>query len=329
MKVIFPEYWIWLLGIPLSIGILFLVYKRVALITETWFSSDEYERSYPMIKFGLRVAGFVLLFMALVGPYWGEKEGESNLLGREIFILLDVSASMNAEDIKPSRLEKAKRELKMVINHLDGDKVGLILFTESAYVQCPLTHDRQAVSLFLDLAETRQFAQTGTQYRSALATAMDRFLNGSPESANTSRGIILVSDGEDFGDTYASLIERLKQSDVRVFPVGVGTYEGAPIPQFVNNKKKGYKRFEDGTVAISRLIDDDLQNLANEFGTRYIRLSNPTESLSELEKDIDDLASSPLDTQVAKVKNNKFQVFLFFSVMSLFVSLFLMPIRKV
>lgn len=305
------------------------MYKRVAAITQAWFSADEYERSYPLLKFGLRTMGFVLLFIALMGPYWGENEHDSKLLGREIFILLDVSASMNAEDIKPSRLEKVKRELKTVINHLEGDKIGLILFTESAYVQCPLTHDRQAVSLFLDLAETRQFAQTGTQYRSALATAMDRFMNGNEESQNTSRGIILVSDGEDFGDTYVSLIERLKQSNVQVFPVGVGTYEGAPIPQFINNKKKGYKRYEDGTVAISRLIDQDLQNLADEFGTDYIRLSNPTATLAGLEKDIDNLAASPIDTQLAQVKNNKYQLFLFFSVISLFLSMFLMPIRKV
>lgn len=307
---------------------MFLVYKRVTFITETWFSPDQYERSHPLAKFFLRSAGFVMLLVALLGPYWGESQERVSILGREFYILLDVSASMNAEDVKPSRLERVKRELKQLITKLEGDKVGLVLFTENAYVQCPLTSDLRAVSMFLDMAETKNFAQTGTQFRSALATALDRFMRNQEGSEALTRAIILVSDGEDHGDTYASLIERLKNLSIRVFPVGVGTYEGAPIPNGGEAGDRSYIRYEDGSIAISRLTDQDLKVIAGEFGTQYVKLDQQYANLAELEKQIYGLKASPLDTQIEKVKNNQYQLFAFLAVILLFASMFLMPIRK-
>ena len=329
MNVVYPQYWIWMLGLPVSIGIIFLVYKRVSQITHIWFSEDQYERSRPFTKFFLRAAGFLLLFIGLLGPYWGDYEQKIGIVAREFYIVMDVSASMNARDIKPSRLERMKRELKQLIAKMEGDKIGLILFTENAYVQCPLTHDHEALTLFMDMAETNQFQQTGTQFRSALATAMDRFVNTESSDPNTSRGIILISDGEDFGDTYASLIERLKDARIEVFTVGVGTYEGAPIPREIDENVQGFKRYEDGTMVISRLVDDDLRSIANEFGTHYVVLDEPYDNIGDLERQIYALTASPIEAHMEKVENNRYQIFLFFSVILLFSSMFLMPIRKI
>ena len=282
-----------------------------------------------MTKFFLRSGGFFMLFIALLGPYWGESQEQVSILGREIYILLDVSASMNAQDVKPSRLERVKRELKQLVTKLEGDKVGLILFTENAYVQCPLTNDLRSLSLFLDMAQTSNFAQTGTQFRSALGTALDRFTRQEEGREALTRAIILVSDGEDYGDTYASLIERLKNLSIRVFPVGVGTYEGAPIPKGAEGEaERAYLRYEDGSIAISRLTDQDLKTIADEFGTQYVQLDQQFANLSELEKQIYSLKASPLDTLIEKVKNNQYQLFAFLAVMLLFASMFLMPIRK-
>ncbi|MEM6803558.1 MAG: VWA domain-containing protein, partial [Bacteroidota bacterium] len=274
MQVVYPEYWIWALGLPASIGIIYLVYRRVAYITKAWFSEDQYARSQPLTKFILRSLGFCLLFLGLMGPFWGSQQERMNALAREFYILLDVSASMNAEDIRPTRLKRVKRELRQLSGKLEGDKIGLILFTENAYVQCPLTLDHDAFLTFLDMAETYQYAQTGTQFRSALAMAMDRFSKSDTTDRNISRSIILISDGEDFGDTYASVIERLKDADIHVFTVGIGSYEGAPVPD-TDPSKKGYKRNEDGTTVISRLIDDDLISIANEFNTDFVSLDDP------------------------------------------------------
>ncbi|MEZ4825067.1 MAG: VWA domain-containing protein [Bacteroidia bacterium] len=329
MKVAFPEYWIWMLGLPVTLGIIYLVYRRVAFITQTWFSAEQYERSYPLVKMGMRMGGFVLLFVALLGPYSKKGNDNSRFMGREIFIILDVSASMNTEDIKPSRLTYVKKELKELVSHLEGDKIGLILFAEYAYVQCPLTLDRRAVNLFLDMAESGQFAQTGTQFRSALAVAMDRFHNTSDDNSNKTRAVILVSDGEDFGDNYVSLVERLKQAGIAVFTVGVGTYEGGPVPHIVDNRKAGYKRYEDGALAISRLTDEALSSLASDFNTEYVKVNEQDKTLLPLETQIESLSSSPFMANMNKVENNQFQAFLFLALLLLMGSMFIMPIRKV
>lgn len=317
-----------MMGVPVSLGILFLVYKRVIQISTAWFSPDQYARSYPFTKFALRASGFLLLFAALIGPYWSTSEQQINILGREIYILMDVSSSMNTRDVQPSRLDRAKQELKKVIDHLEGDKIGLILFTESAYVQCPLTPDHDAVKLFIDLAETEQYAQKGTQFRRALTRALERFRATPQVDEKVSRAIILVSDGEDFGDSYASLIDRLKRANVKVFPVGIGTYGGGPIPQDADDDQN-YKRRPDGTMIVSRLIDENLKEIAQTFGTEYQRISQPTDDLVALETQIYNMTASPLEASIELVENNRFQAVLFLAVMLLLASLFLMPIRKV
>ncbi|WNJ16906.1 VWA domain-containing protein [Pontibacter sp. G13] len=329
MQFAFPEYWTWLLGIPVTIAILYLVFRRVTYITESWFSPDQYSRSHPFLKFGMRTAGFSLLFIALLGPYLNRKQESVSLVGREIFILLDVSASMNAQDVRPSRLEKAKEELGHLINHLKGDKIGLILFTEHAYLQCPLTQDYEALSLFLEMAGTYQFAQTGTQFRSAMVMAMDRFRHSeTDQTLPDSRAIILVSDGEDFGDTYASLIGRLNQARIKVFPVGVGTAEGARVPRYEQGKQQGFMRREDGSVARSVLKDEDLKNLAVAFNTPYYKLDRSDQTLGELEERLYALTASPVETRILQVNNNLYQGVLLMAILLLFASMTLMPTRK-
>jgi len=329
VKFAFPEYWIWMLGIPVSLGIMYLVYKRVSQIIFTWFSKDQYERSFPLLKFGLRALAFVLLFMALLGPYQSTSEEQVNIMGREIYLLLDVSASMNATDIQPTRLERAKLELQKLVDQLKGDKLGLILFTENPYVQCPLTQDHEAVKLFIQMAETEQFTQTGTQFRNALALALDRFNHIEMESQQISRAVVIISDGEDHGDSYASLIERMKRQGIKVFTVGIGTDEGAPIPVSIQSSNPSYKRQEDGEVVISRLEDDALREIGKAFGTEYLRIDQDMVSTEKLEGQIYDITASALETSIEQVKNNQFQVFIFISVVLLVASMFIMPIRKV
>ncbi len=327
MKFAFEEYWIWLLGIPVSLGIMFLVYKRVGQITDTWFSADQYGRSYPFLKFVLRGSAFTLMFIALMGPYIETREEQVSIMGREVYIIMDVSASMNAADIQPSRLTKAKQELKMLVNYLKGDKIGLIVYTEHPYNQCPLTQDHEAVKLFIDMAKTDQYVQTGTQLRSALVMALDRFKNTLKGASQVSRAIILVSDGEDFGGGYTSLIHRLKSENIRVFPVGIGTEEGAPVP--VQPNGRDFKRLEDGSVVISRLEDENLKAMAREFGTTYICLDSDLKNLEPLKNQIYSMTATPLEVSIEQVANNRFQFFLFSSIILLFVSMVIMPIRKV
>jgi Ca-activated chloride channel family protein len=324
----FGEYWIWMLGIPVSLGIIFLVYKRVSQITTLWFSPDQYARSRPQLKFGLRAVSFLLLFAGLLGPYWGVQERSVSSLGREIYFLLDVSASMNATDVAPSRLMRAKEEIESILPDLKGDRVGLILFTEYPYIQCPLTQDHRAFRLFLNMADTRQFKQTGTQFRSALAKAVERLNETRRIQPEVSQAVVLISDGEDFGDLYTSLIERMRTAGVSVFTVGIGSYEGAPVPFARDGESRSFIRHPDGSMVMSQLQDTELRNIARASGTRYLAIDGPKDNLRPLTHQIHRLVASPLDTRRIQVENNKYQAFLLASVMLLFFTLFLMPIRK-
>lgn len=317
-----------MLGIPVSLGIIFLVYKRVSQITTLWFSPDQYARSYPQLKFWLRALAFVLLFVALMGPYWQRERRPMSSLGREIYFLLDVSASMNATDVAPSRLMRARQEIAAILPELKGDRLGLILFTEYPYVQCPLTQDHRALRLFLNMADTRQFKQTGTQFRSALAKAVDGLNQTRRLQPEVSQAVVIITDGEDNGDLYTSLIERMRAAGVAVFTVAVGTYDGAPVPQLDNRGAGSFMRHPDGSLVRSRVQESALRDMARAFGTRHLSIQEPGDNLQPLVKQIRRLAASPLETRMLQVENNQYQGFLLLSVMLLCFTLFLMPVRK-
>jgi len=268
------------------------------------------------------------MFFALIGPYWDAKDQNVDVLGREIYILLDVSSSMNTEDLRPSRLGKIKKELKKLIYDLRGDRIGLIVFSAYPYVQCPLTQDFQSVSMFLDLATTEQFSNKGTNYRQALRMALERLIDSQKTRDEMNRAIILVSDGGDHGETYMSIIDRLQQANIKVFTVGVGTDEGAAVPKLQKGRKKGYKKYPDGQIAVSKLEDQPLQELASAFNTRYIRLDAQFKNLNPLRDQIKRLSSAPLATKRERVKNNKYQFFLLISFLTLGFSMFYMPVQK-
>jgi len=324
----FGEYWVWMLGIPICVGILFLAYNRVSQITLMWFSPDQYGRSYPLTKFILRAVAFIFLFIGLIGPYWGVEKRRVKSLGREIYFLMDVSASMNVNDVGPTRLERAKAEIRRLLPELEGDRVGLMLFTEHPFIQCPLTQDHKTFELFLNIAETGQFKQTGTQFRSVLAKVVDRLAESRAEQPEISQAVVLISDGEDFGDKYVSVIERLRRRQVKVFTVGIGTYEGGPVPAQAENRSSEFVRYQNGNVVISQLQDQRLREIASTFGTQYQSIKDDDDHLDQLASQIRELVASPLELRTAEVENNKYQVFLFISIILLFATLVIMPIRR-
>ena len=328
MKFVFPENGLWILLMPVSIGIIYLVYRRVKGITNSWFDPKEIRWNFPQLKFWLRFFALILTLISLTGPYLSEGEQEVDVLGREIYLLLDVSSSMNATDIKPSRLEKAKRELKILIEALKGDRIGLIVFTDYAYVQCPLTSDYQMLITFLDLVKTDQFNQTGTQYRNALAASLDRLVNMDANGQAVNKGLVLISDGGDFGDTYTSIIDRLKQKQIKLYPVGIGSYEGTTIPSDPLFPQGAKMRDEDGAPVISYLIDEPLKLMAREFGTKYLTISESYMGLDALEKQLMKLDASPYATQLQLVEKNQYRLFLLPACICLFISLIIMPIKK-
>lgn len=328
MDFIYPKYAFLWLAIPVLVAILLMVYRRARQAVGNWFEPSQYRWSFPLLKAALRLGGVACMIFALMGPYQSEEIKEVESLAHEVYILLDVSASMYTEDIRPSRLQKARRELKALVDDLKGDKVGLIVFADHPFVQCPLTHDLQAVKLFLDLADPAQFAQQGTQLRPALQMALERFMSAETPPDAVGRVVVIVSDGEDHGGTFSSLAERLQRLNVQVFPVGVGTYAGGQIPEYVDGKPKGIKEIEPGVPAISRLTDEPLKALADEFNVPYYKLDEPSKTLRSLAQEIRLLQPAALEVSQEQLANNQYRLFLLVGIGMLFLSLFLMPRRR-
>ncbi len=207
------------------------------------------------VKAALLMAGVLLVAISLAGPNYGFRWQEIRQRGVDIVIALDCSRSMTAADIQPTRLERAKREVFDLLAMLQGDRVGLVAFAGTAYLQCPLTLDYDAFNLFLNALTPDYLPVGGTDINAALQTAMDSFDPKSPAD----KAIILITDGEHTGSGDAlKAAEALKQRDIKLFCIGVGGAEGVPIPAAAG----GFKKDRSGQIVLSRLDETTLKAMA-------------------------------------------------------------------
>jgi Ca-activated chloride channel homolog len=189
--------------------------------------------------------------------------------GIDIVIALDGSKSMLAEDVKPSRLVRAKTELASFIDGLTGNAIGVIAFAGDAYVMCPLTTDADAAKLFLDIIGPDMMPIPGTDFGKAIDVSLS-LLN--PKEMNY-KALVLVTDGEDLGKNTAQAIQRAAEQHVRVFPVAFVTAEGSPIPDYdAQGNLTAYKKDKDGQVVMSRMNERELIVMAQATGGRFLRV---------------------------------------------------------
>ena len=216
------------------------------------------------VKAALVILGILFACIALLRPQWGYTLREIKRKGIDIFVLVDTSDSMLAEDISPNRMERAKRELVDLLKYLHGDRIGLIAFAGRPFVACPLTTDYEAFGLFVDALDTDLIPVQGTDISGAVETALTSF----PSDESRSKAVILITDGEDtLGRVFASA-QKAKEQGVRTFVIGMGSEKGAPIPLRVGN---GFKKDRDGSMVISKLDEAALQKLALATGGSYVR----------------------------------------------------------
>ena len=187
------------------------------------------KRGYVAAKAVVRTLYMALLMLAFMGPSFGRIKQEVKALGKDIYIAVDVSESMNAIDVAPSRLDKVRFELKNLLNLLSGDRLGLIVFSDEAFLQCPLTYDQGAITLFVETLSSRIINGGGTDLSQPLQLALTRFAKS--EAAESAKAVVLISDGEDFGERYGSAaLDDLERAGIKVYTVGVGTAEGSRYP---------------------------------------------------------------------------------------------------
>lgn len=232
-------------------------------------------------KAALVVTGVLMLAIALAGPRFGTQLREVKREGIDLVIALDVSASMLAEDVAPNRLSRAKNEIKKLLDELEGDRVGLVIFAGDAFIQCPLTTDYSALRLFLDVADPSMIPTPGTNFEAALETSLRAFdapTEGSEEQPT--RALLFVSDGENHVANVGDLLKRARSQGIVIFSAGVGETSGAPIPEYQGGRRTGYKRDATGEIVNTRLEEHALQRLANDGA--YFRIARTSSSLSKI-----------------------------------------------
>jgi Ca-activated chloride channel family protein len=317
MSWLHPAY-VWaLLAAPLAAGLFWYAVRRRREAREALGHGALIGRLTPTAsprrrrwKAALVVAAVLLLGATLMGPRYGTKLRQVERRGVDLLIALDVSKSMHAEDVAPSRLRRAKREIKDLLPQLAGDRVGLILFAGDAFLQCPLTSDYSSVRLFLDVAGPDLIGTPGTQFQSAWQAAEAAFeanASGPEDLGPPAQALLLLSDGEDHAGGVASIKKRAREMGVSVFAAGIGTPEGGPIPLYDDGgQQTGYKRTggRGGERVRTRLEEEALQSLAT---GGYFRIGRTESTLGNLPAALRQMEQASFSSEQFEEYNEQFQ----------------------
>jgi Ca-activated chloride channel family protein len=301
--------------------VIFLVWRRKALNRFGEFHlihrlMPEFSTGRLIFKFVLLMIAFAFLVLALADPQTGSKMEKVERRGIDVMIALDVSNSMLAEDIRPSRLERAKQAISKLIDRLDGDRIGIIVFAGKAYNQLPITTDYGAAKMFLSAINTNIVPVQGT----AIADAVE-MATGSFGQSTHNKAIIVISDGEDHQGDVLEKTEAAAKKGIVVYAVGIGTTEGGPIPVYNGDIRTGYKKDRDGTTIITRLDDSLLQRIASIGKGMYVRITNSEEGWQKVFDDLNKIQKSELESRQFSDYEDRFQYFIGFSLLFLIFEL--------
>ena len=259
------------------------------------------------MKFILRVTFFTLLIISLLGPNFGIKEEKVEVVGKDIMIAVDLSESMNANDIQPSRIEKVKFEIKKIVDEFSGDRIGIIMFSGEAFVQCPLTYDKNALNLFVETLNTGLVPNSGTDFGPPLELGLSKLQDeNSGDNDFKSKIIILFSDGEDFGEDTDQSIEKIKENSLKLFSVGIGTDEGSKILDDFGN----FKKDNEGNDVITKLNSSSLRETADKTGGKYYEISKNKNEINQMITEIKNIKGDVIDQQTSNISENKYFYFL-------------------
>ena len=245
--------------------------------------------------------------------------------GIDLYIAVDVSNSMNAEDIVPSRLERSKQAINKLISEMRGDRIGVIVFADKAFVQLPITTDYSAARMFLSTINTKLVASQGT----AIAEAINLALKSFPDEAH-SRAIVIISDGEDHeNDAAVKAAQEAAKQGVRIYTIGMGLPDGAPIPEYNQyGHQTGYRKDGNGNTIITRLDEQMLQKIASAGNGIYVRASNSNVGLSKIYEDISKLDKTEIEAKVFTDYEDQFQWFVGAAIVLLLIEILISSGKK-
>lgn len=266
---------------------------------------------------GLWLAAVTLLLVALARPQWGTETQEVERQGVQVMVALDVSNSMLAQDLKPSRLERAKLEIADLMRRIGGDEVGLVLFSGASFIQFPLTSDYATAQSFLDDARPSVISKPGTDIGDAVRTA----LRGFDEKSNSQRVILLITDGEGHEAGSLDVVKQAADEGVIFYTIGFGSPEGVPVPMTdAAGNVVGYKQDANGQTVLTRLDEQTLQEIASIGGGQYYRATAAGSELDALLSELSQLQKGEIGTQMETRQIERFQIPLALALITLVLS---------
>ena len=288
-------------GIFIGLFVVFYVLYVVRLVIVSRRLGTSFR---PLIfKIFLRSLAFAAIIVALLGPSFGDTTKEVKSEGKDIYIAMDLSQSMNAEDVAPSRLSKIKYELtNSIVDAFSSDRIGLIIFSSEAFVQCPLTYDQSALNLFINTLDTRLVPNAGTDFGGPLKIALDKLNeDGGPVTQQKSKIILLISDGEDFGEETDEAAKKVVDSGIKLFTLGIGTKRGGKIPY-----RGAFKKDRSGNEVVTKLNSESLKKLANDTGGSYFEINDSQNDVSRLIRAIGEVEGQLRDARQIDASANKY-----------------------
>lgn len=269
----------------------------------------------------LQLFALTLCVFMLAGPQFGSKLEKIKRQGSELMIALDVSRSMNAQDIAPSRMDKAKQTLSKLIDELSNDKIGLIVFAGDAYTQLPITADYVSAKMFLNTISTDMVPVQGTAIGKALELAMRSF--GAKTEAD--RAIVVITDGENHEDDALAKAKACLETGVRVHVIGMGQPKGAPIPL---GRANDFHKDKEGNVVISKLNEDMCRQIAQAGGGLYVRSDNSNAALKMLLQELGKMNQADIETTVYTEYDDQFPSLAWVMLFILLVDMFILERRN-
>lgn len=324
------EYLYALLLIPFlsTLFILYLIWKKRAFrMFGDW---EVVAQLMPMLssqkvvmKFIILMLAFGFLIVGIANPQIGSKLEKVQRKGADLVIALDVSNSMLSQDIRPDRITRAVQGISKLIDRLEGDRIGIVVFAGKAYVQLPITTDYAAAKMFLSTISTQMVPSQGTAIGDAIELSVQSF-----NEAERSKAIIIITDGENHEGNVMEAAEIATEKDIKIFTIGMGSPDGSPIPLFDQfGRQTGYKTDRQGQVIISKLDETTLQQLASAGNGIYVRASTGQDGLGKILEEINALEKQEIETKMFSEYEGRFQYFLAISFLLLLIEL-IIPERK-
>ncbi len=289
--------------------------KRLGDVRITGFLMPQRSGWRGHFKFFLNLLALASLFLALANPQMGSQLEKVQRKGIDLVIALDVSNSMLAQDIKPSRIERAKQAINRLIDDLENDRIGLVVFAGKAYTQLPITTDYSAAKLMLSTVNTNMVPVQGTSIGSAIDMSMSAF-----NVEKSGKAIIVITDGETHDESALDKVSEAADKGIRIYTIGLGLPEGAPIPQYQNGKVVGFKKDQSGSTIITRLDETMLQQIADAGKGIYVRANNSQIGLNRIFDEIKRLEQNTYDVKNYSDYEDRFQYFIALAMIILFVN---------